>query len=99
MEWIMSTRVLYRGSTEYVEASITADVTLDTQTVTLSVDGGTTYVAATWQDSAGTTRTARTSSPVVVTTALPNAGVYTLLAKIVDATETTIVHCGGIVVR
>jgi hypothetical protein len=99
MERIMSTRVLHLGATEYVEASITADVSLDAQTVTLSVDGGTTWLASTWLGIAGLTRSARTSSPVVVSTSLPTRGVHTLLARVVDGTETTIVKCGGISVR
>jgi hypothetical protein len=99
MERIMSTRILYAGAVEYVEASITADVSLDAQTVTLSVDGGTTWLASTWQGTAGLTRTARTTLPVTVSTSLPTRGVHTLLARVVDGTETTIVKCGGISVR
>lgn len=95
----MSTRVLYRGATEYVEASITADVTLGSQTVALSFDGGTTWVTAAWQGSAGTTRTAQTSSPVVVSSTFTTPGVYKLLARVTDASETTIVKCGGVDVR
>lgn len=95
----MSTRVLHRGATEYVEASITADVELDAQTVTLSFDGGTTWVTSAWQGSVGTTRTARTASPIVVSSTFSVPGVYRLLARVVDGTETTIVKCGGVDVR
>lgn len=95
----MSTRVLYLGATEYIEATITADVTLDTETVAMSIDGGATWLAASWLGSSGTTRGARTNSPVVVSSIFPIAGVYPLLAKVGDGTETTIVSCGGVAVR
>lgn len=96
----MSTREVDRtGSNVYIEATVTADVTLDAQTVTLSVDGGTTWLAATWLGSAGTTRTARTSSPVLASTTFPAPGVYPLKSKVSDGTETEVTHHGGIVVR
>lgn len=96
----MTTRIVDRtGSVVYIEATVTADVTLDAQPVTLSVDGGTTWLAAGWLGVAGTTRTARTSAAVNVASTFPTPGVYTLKSKVVDGTETEVTAHGGIVVR
>lgn len=81
------------GSSEYLKAPITADVELDAQTVQLSKDGGTSWLAAEWVGDAGTTRTARTSSPVAWT-----RGTYHVYAKLTDSPEVPIVKCGTVIV-
>lgn len=48
-----------RGTQEYRKVTVTADVTLDTQPVAFSLDGGTTWLDAEWTGSTGMTRTAR----------------------------------------
>lgn len=99
MEWIVSSRIVYDGSEVYIETTITADVELDAQTVTISVDDGTTWLTAAWQGDAGTTRTARTSSVVDIDTALPVKGIYAVKAKVDDGTETEVIRCGGLTYR
>lgn len=92
----MSTRTVDHGGEEYVEATIAADVELHTQTVTLSFDGGTTWLPCTWQGNPDTTRIARTSSVVDVDTVIGDRGIYRLKAKLDTGTEEIIVSCGGI---
>lgn len=50
-------RTILRGSVEYLDVVVTADVSLDAQAVAISFDR-TTWLTATWQGSAGQTRTA-----------------------------------------
>lgn len=95
----MSTRIVYHGGDVYIEASITADEELDAQTVSLSFDDGATYVAASWQGAAATTRTARTAATVDITTTFPTKGIYPCLAKVSSGVETEIIQCGAIDVR
>lgn len=93
----MTARVLYRGATEYVEASVTSDVTLDTQPVAFSFDGGTTWTAAAWTGSPALTRTARLL--VVASTTFTTPGIYTLLVKVTDSPEVPVISAGGVTVR
>lgn len=81
------------GSVEYLTVTVTADVTLDTQPVALSLDKGVTWLACTWQGSAATTRKARTTSPITFSGTWRNAAV---LVKITDTPEIPIVNAGGI---
>lgn len=54
----MTDRIIVRGSLEYLNVPVTADVEL-TMDVEISLDRGATWTAATWIGDAGTTRTAR----------------------------------------
>jgi hypothetical protein len=92
-----ATLTFNQGSIEYVAASVTSDVTLDAQTVTMSVDSGATWVAAEWVGDVGTTRQVRTSSPVTFATVIRRE-VY-VLVKIVDTPEIPVVTAGSYTVR
>lgn len=91
----MTTKIsIPTGSIEYLKAQVTADHSLDAQTVQLSKDGRTTWLAAEWVGDAGLTRTARTTTPVTWT-----KGVYEIYAKVGDSPESPIVKCGTVDVR
>lgn len=82
-----------RGSEEYLAVTVTADVTLTTQPVAVSLDRGATWLDCTWQGSAGTTRTARTDDPVVWDVPLrKNDGV---LVRVTDNPETPLIRAGS----
>lgn len=93
----MTTRVIYRGATEYINAPVVANVTLSSQVVAFSFDAGVTWTAAAWVGSAGTTRTAQLL--VVASTTFPAPGMYTLLVRVTDTPEIPIMNAGGITVR
>lgn len=82
--------IVYVGSVEYVSVTVTADVTLDTQPVAISLDHGTTWLTAGWQGSAGTTRSARTASPVTFTER-DNLPVH---VRVTDTPEIPIIRAG-----
>lgn len=84
------------GSIEYVAATVTSDVTLDAQPVTMSVDSGVTWLPAEWVGDPGTTRQVRTASPVTFDT--PSGGRH-VLVKIVDTPEIPVVFAGSYGVR
>ena len=81
----MSVRKVYRTSTEYLEASITADVTLNTQPVEISVDNQATWLTASWVGTAGTTRTARVLLQPNVN--MPTAGKRPVFVRLTDSPE------------
>lgn len=55
----MPTRHIYEGTNgEALTATIRANVSLSAQTIELSLNSGSTWIAATWQGSAGTVRKA-----------------------------------------
>jgi hypothetical protein len=81
------------GSIEYLKAPITADVNLDTQPVTLSIDNKATWLPAQWVGTVGLTRTARTTSAVTWA-----AGSYVVYAKVTDSPEAPIIKCGTVTV-
>lgn len=84
----MSVRKVYRTSTEYLDVSVTADVTLNAQTVQISVDNQATWLSASWVGSAGTTRTARVLLQPNVN--MPAAGKHPVFVKLTDSPETPI---------
>ncbi len=90
----MSTYVL--GSVEYIWVTVTANVSLGTQPVAVSLNDGATWLPCTWRGTAGTTRKAQTDSPVVFNTAL--RGSNRVLVRITDTTETPIVSAGNVTV-
>lgn len=81
----MSVRKVYRTSTEYLAVSVTADVTLSSQTVQISVDNQTTWLTATWVGSTGTTRTARVLLQPNVN--MPTAGKRPVFVRLTDSPE------------
>jgi hypothetical protein len=98
MEQPMNTSTaIPRGSTEYVEATVTIDVTLD-MTVELALTRGNndhTWLPATWEGDPGTTRTARTTVPVTFDDDYPHTA-YTLYARLTDTPEEPIIRAGTI---
>jgi len=92
----MSTRQIDLNGLEYIAATVTADEVLDTQPVTLSFDGGTTWVASSWEGTAAATRTVRTNSVVNAATVFTTRGVYKLKARIVSGSESIVIPCGAI---
>jgi hypothetical protein len=87
-----------RGSVEYIEATVTADVSL-TMPVELSLSRGTTHtwLPATWQGAAGTTRTAQTTAPITLGDDYP-AAAYSLFARLTDTPEQPIIACGMVTI-
>lgn len=83
-----------KGTKEYVKAVITSDRSLSAQVVEIKVNGA--WVAATWQGTAGLTRTARTTS--VVDFASATLGYQTVYARFTDSPEIPIIDCGKILV-
>lgn len=80
------------GSEEYLTVTVTADVELDAQPVSISIDNKATWLPATWVGDPGTTRKARTSSPVTFS-ATPRA--YSVHVKVTDSPEVPIIRAGS----
>jgi hypothetical protein len=89
----MSTRTVYRDSVEYLTVSVTADVTLDTQAVKISVDGKTTWLTAAWIGTAGTTRSCRV---LLDNTNMPPAGERQVFVQVTDTPEIPVFAAAGI---
>lgn len=88
----MSNRIVYRTSVEYLSVSVTSDVTLDTQPVSVSVDDRATWITATWLGAAATTRSAR----ILLNGAnMPTAGQRQVYVKVVDSPETPVFAAAG----
>lgn len=82
-----------KGSVEYLSVEVTsADIPLDTQPVSLSIDHGANWLPCTWQGSVGLKRVARTQSPVTFTDAITNTS---LLVKVTDSPEVPIFRASG----
>ena len=92
----METRKWVQESIDYVEASLTADVSLAGSTVALSIKkpGVTdTWLTAAWVGTPTTTGTARTSATVALTLANYPPGDYLVRAKVTVGGETHIHPC------
>ena len=88
-------RHLYVGTTEYVSATVYAEVTLSAQAVHFSFDRST-WIAATWQGTAATQRQARA---LINAGNLPVAGTYDLYVRVNDGTEIPILSAGKVTVH
>lgn len=89
----MTQRVIYRGTTEYLDVDVTSDVELAAQVVQVAFDRGT-WLTAAWIGAAGTTRTCRV---------LLNAGNIpadrtdsTVFVKVTDTPEIPVFSAGPI---
>lgn len=80
------------GTTEYIKAIVTADITLDAQPVAISIDGKTTWLPGTWLGSAGQTRTVRTTDVYTFATKLSPRSVY---VRVTDSSEIPIIKAAG----
>lgn len=92
----MKTVKWVQESIDYVEASLTADVSLVGSTVSLSVKKPgvvDTWLGAAWVGTPTTTGTARTSAVVALTLANYPPGDYLVRAKVVVGGETHIHDC------
>lgn len=90
-----------RGTTEFVKATVTSGgTTLDTQVVkiALSRSDDHTWLDAHWIGDAGTTRSARTDSPVIFSDAGYPARSYGVFVKVTDDPEVPIIHVGTITI-
>lgn len=85
-----------RGTSEFVKATVTSDVTLDDQTVKIAISRGDdhTWLDAHWLGDAGTTRKVRTDSPVTFSTENYPALTYTVFVKVTDDPEAPIIRVG-----
>jgi hypothetical protein len=83
---------LQTGTVEYLSVSVTADVTLDTQPVEFSFDRST-WHAATWLGTAGTTRSAQV---LLDETNLPSVGNWPVFVRVTDSPEIPVMLAGGI---
>lgn len=89
-------RTILRGSTEYLKATLTSDVTLDGQTVEFSVDDGTTWLPATAVGPPGTTRTYQ---HLLLPASQPTPGVMVeVLVRITDNPEIPIIDSGSLLI-
>lgn len=85
------------GSIEYVNASVTGDVTLDTQAVAMAIMAVGTkptagdWVAAAWTGVAGTTRSCRR-----LLAGTEAAGLYRVFVKVTDTPEVPVLAVAGI---
>jgi hypothetical protein len=86
-----------RGSVEYVEATLVADVSLD-MGVEIALGRGSetkTWLPAVWAGDSGTTRTARTASPVEFDDTYPRSA-YSLYVRLTDTPEEPITRVGTV---
>ena len=88
-------RHVYIGTTEYVEATIYAGVSLSAQAVAFSFDRAA-WITAAWTGSAGTQRDARA---LVNTGNLPAAGTYDLYVRVTDNPEIPVFSVGKVTVH
>ncbi len=79
------------GTVEYMSVQVTADVPLDDQPIVISIDGGATWLPATWLGASGLSRRART----VETITFDGLGTQAVRVKIDDASEIPIMDCGS----
>lgn len=91
-------RELITGSVEYLSVTVTSNIVLDTQPVTISPDRGVTFYAATWLGAPSTQRQAQillgtTEAP------MPSCGVYTVYVRVVDSPEIPVIDAGTLRVR
>ena len=92
----MTSPLFRAGSVEYLTVTVTADVELGAQPVSLSMNDGVTWLPCEWVGAAGTTRKARTVDPVTFTAGTrSNIGV---LVKITDEPEVPIVRAGSLTI-
>lgn len=91
----MTTPTYIDGSIEYLTVTVTADVPLDAQPVAVSLDRGTTWLPCVWVGDPGTTRKARTTTPVT----FDNAGAFrtpSVLVRVTDNPEVPIIRAGSL---
>lgn len=81
---------LPQGTVEYVKTPVTASVSLDAQTVVISIDNKATWLPAVWTGDVGPVRTARTSNPVTFST----KGPMHVYVKVTDTPEIPIMNAG-----
>lgn len=86
-----TTRQILRGSTEYLEVTVTSTITLDAQPVAFSFDRET-WLPAEWTGTAGTTRTARA---LVSDANLPQPrSVTPVYVRVTDNPEAPVINAG-----
>lgn len=81
------------GSLEYLTVTVTADVPLDNQPVSVSIDGAETWLPCVWQGDAGTTRKARTTSPITFEP-IDGRRSMTVTVKVTDSPEVPLIRAG-----
>lgn len=89
----MSTLSIPRDSVEYIRAKVTADADLETTGVELALIHGSdpaTWLPGVWVDDTGSTRVARTASPVTLDVATYPHGSYAVRVRLTDSPETPI---------
>ena len=89
-------RVMYRGTIEYLEVTVTADVQLTGQPVYFSFDQ-VTWTAGEWDGEPGLTRTARILLGEDVP--LPTKSSVAVYLKVTDSPEVPIMNAGILVIR
>lgn len=89
-----------RGTVEFVSATAAADVTLGTQTVKLAISRGDehTWLDAMWMGSSGTTRKARTVSPITFDDATYPYSTYGVYVKVTDDPEVPVIRAGSLTI-
>jgi hypothetical protein len=91
----MTNRSVYRRSTEYQVVTVTANNTLDTQPVEISVDNQATWLTAAWTGSPGTTRSARV---LLNGSNMPAASSpHPVFVRLTDSPETPVFAASGTV--
>jgi hypothetical protein len=89
-----------RGTVEFVSATVTADVTLNAQTVKIAISRGDTHtwLDAIWVGASGTTRKARTQSPITFDATTYPASTYGVYVKVTDDPEVPVIRAGNLTI-
>lgn len=90
------TRVIQRGTTEYLKIELTADVTLDAQPVAFSLDDEATWLTAEGVGSPGLVRTYR---HLLLPAEQPDGEQVEVLVRITDNPEIVIISAGTLTIE
>lgn len=91
-----TTRVIFRGTIDYLDAVITSDTELTNQPVHFSLDDRATWHQATWTGDPGTTRTA---SLLLDEDNTPTPGKAEILVRVTGSPTSPIELAGTVIIR
>lgn len=91
-----TTRVIFRGTVDYLDVVITSDTELTNQPVHFSFDDRTTWHQATWTGEPGTTRTA---SLLLDGGNIPSTSPIEVLVRVTGSPAAPIESAGRLIIR